>query len=256
MHIKGPETRKCPEEFQERLTRTCGTNQFGDPNFIIVWGQSQFLRMGNVWRDAMGTERVGYRDRYQCHGSPCWNIMRWKNPMEYGSPRMYYANTWMANVTQFHSETGRSSIEGMYITGEYPWRGRYEIVVPLMSKEMVDGKLVIDHFPLSHYLIDRVIPMILAFAALSREEQIVARTAAKAEEDRKENETVADMMMDNMPSYWGPVSYGRGGIRTGLIDQKMQMIEKVWNRMSKGGRRPVFSRGLAQGEKPPVVGFK
>ena len=70
MKAAGAETRKCPKEFQDRLTRMFGRNQFGSPNFIVVWGQSQFIRMGNVWRDRWGNERKGFRDIYQCHGSP------------------------------------------------------------------------------------------------------------------------------------------------------------------------------------------
>lgn len=234
-----PETRECPAEFQDRITRMFGTNQFGDPHFKIVWGQSQFIRMGNVWRDKQGNERVGYRDRYQCHGMPCWVIMRWKSPHEYGSPRTYYSQTF-------------DELTGLHMVGEYPWRGRYEIVQPLIRKEFVDGKLEVEHFPLSHYLIDTLIPLFLAFQEQSEEEKAAARAAVKAAQSKKETEDIADAMEARMPTFWGPTTYGSTGIRTSVLDKKMQLIQKVWDRLSKAGRKPKFNRGMAIGDRPIV----
>ena len=239
MHISGPETRQCPLEFQDRLTRMFGSNEFGDPHFKIVWGHSQFLRMGNIWRDKDGNERLGYRERYQSAG-PCWVIMRWKSPMEYGSPRTYYSQTF-------------DPFTGLHICGEYPWKGRYEPMQPLMDKEYVNGKLMVTHFPLSHYLIDTIIPMMMAFQRLSKEQQQAAKQAAHAAEEKAKTEHVADILEEGSPSFWGPVSFSRQGCRTSLLDRKMEQIGKVWDRMCRGGRRPKFSRGMAQGHKPAVL---
>lgn len=243
MHIKGAETRRCPAEFQDRLTRKFGRNQFGDPHFKIVWGQSQFIRMGNVWRDKAGNERVGYRERYQAAGAPCWVIMRWQAPIKYGSPTTYYSSTF-------------DSLTHLHMVGEYPWRGRYEIMYQLMFKDVVGGKLVISHLPLCHYLIDTIIPMVVAFQMLSAEEQFAARQAAKVAEDKKETENIAEAMAARMPQFWGPTVYGRSGLRTSILDSKMQQIQKVWDRLSRRGLRPVFNRGMAQGSKPSVADYK
>jgi hypothetical protein len=251
MSITG-ERRKCPAEFQDRLTRNFGKNQFGSPRFKIVWGQSQFIRLGNLWRDKNGRERVGYRDRYQAHGMPCWVIMRWQPPTKYGSPNIYYANSYMAAATHDDGEKQYDSPEGFYVTGEYPWRGRYEIVQALISKEMVDGKLVVTHFPLSHFLIDRLIPMMLAFERLTAEEQAVAKAATKAAEEKETTEFIADYMEESLPRWWGPVSYGGQGIRTSLLDRKMHQISQVWDHMSRRGLRQKFSLGMQQGNSPVV----
>ncbi len=250
------ERRKCPPEFQERLTRMFGKNQFGDPRFKIVWGQSQFIRMGNQWIDKIGNKRIGYRQRFQVHGMPCWVIMRWQPPIKYGSPAMYYANTYMAAARHELDGMSFDSAEGFYATGEYPWRGRYEIIQPLISKEIVDKKLVVTHFPLSHYLIDTLIPMMIAFERLSRIEQKLAKEVTKAAEEKAITESIADHMEENMPRWLGPVSYGGQGIRTSLLDRKMQQIQKVWDNMSRRGLRPVFNKGMAQGDRPPVGGYK
>lgn len=252
IHIKGPETRKCPKEVQDRLTRTFGRNQFGDPHFKIVWGQSQFIRMGNVWRDVHGNERAGYRDRYQVACMPCWVIMRWKSPIEYGSPRTYYMNTWLPAKTKESSESGVDSHEGYYVTAEYPWRGRYEVMQALISKRFEDGKLVITHFPLTHYLIDTLIPLMIAFQSLSRDQQLAARDEARRRKEEKDTEELAEKMMENLPRWYGPVSYNAQGCRTSLLDRKMQLIQRRWDLLAKHGLKPVFQKGLAQGNRPQV----
>lgn len=255
MSVKGAETRQCPPEFQARLTRMFGRNEFGEPHFKIVWGQSQFIRMGNVWRDKRGNERLGYRERYQCHAMPCWVIMRWHSPVEYGSPRAYYHNSYMTSEAKMDPETGEmlEAPKGFYVTGEYPYRGRYEIVQPLISKEFVGRKLVVTHFPLSHILIDKVIPLMVEYANLSQKQKADLRKANRAIEEQKQTEKIADLLEESMPRYWGPVSYGRQGIRTSLLDRKMEQIQKVWDRLSRGGRRPQFNRGMAVGNKPMIT---
>lgn len=243
MQITGPETRKCPEEYQARLTRMFGTNRFGEPNFKIVWNQSQFLRMGNVWRNERGEEVACYKDSYQGDGQPCWMIMKWMPPEHYGSPAKYYRE----NLDQK---------SGLYFTGEYPWKGRYEIMQSLISKDMIGGKLVITHFPLCHYMIDMIIPMILAWQTLSLEEQKAATQLAEQEKLKTENAEVAEKMMANLPTWINPVSYSRQGCRTSLLDRKMTLIQKAWDRLSRRGLRPIFAKGLAQGDRPKPIAYK
>ena len=265
MKAERHERRQCPPEFQDRLTRKFGVSQFGTPNFIIAWGQSTFLRMGNVWRDRWGNERRAYRDIYQCHGMPCWVIMRWKQPMHYGSPATYYRETW-------------DDFSQMHFLGEYPWRGRYEIVQPLMRQEMTEGKLVtewvpclnpqtlvmeqipvrkrvgqqliIHHMPLSHVLIDTIIPLIAKVQTLSQQELHAIREAGKLREHKEQVEEIADMMADTMPTYLGPVSYSRQGIRTSLLDRKVEAIEKAWKRELSGNKRTRFAKGFQVGNQP------
>jgi hypothetical protein len=266
MKVERHERRQCPAEFQDRLTRLFGRNQFGTPNFIIAWGQSTFLRMGNIWRDRFGNERKAYRDIYQCHGMPCWVIMRWKQPSVYGSPETYYQNTW-------------DDFSKMHFLGEYPWRGRYEIVQPLMRQEMTEGKiitewisslnphtgiietipvrkrvgqeLIVHHMTLSHILIDKIIPMIMKVQTLSQQELQAIRAANKLAEHKKEVEQIADAMAENMPSYFGPVSFSRQGCRTSLLDRKMEAIEKVWKRELAGKKR--FTKGFQIADRPIAV---
>jgi hypothetical protein len=234
MHI---ERRRCPVEFQDRLTRAFGISRFGSPNFRMVWGQSNLIRLGNLWRDKFGNERRGYRETYQSHCMPCWVIQRWRAPEEYGTPALYYIQNW-------------DPVSKLYTCGEYPWTGRYESLQPLFRHEFVNGKMVIEHFELSHILIDKIIPMMIAAQRLSAQEREAAMQAIKAAETKKETDEITDRMMSNLPSYYGPVSFARQGCRTSLLDKKMEAIQRQWNRLSWRGKRPNFDRGLFQGTKP------
>jgi hypothetical protein len=214
-----------------------GRNPFGGPLFKVVWGQSEFFKMGNVWRDKYGTERRGYRQRYLCHGVACWNILRWKPAKQYGTPELWYAQTW-------------DPVSKLFILGEYPWRGRYEVLYALNRREMVNGKLEIIAFPLTHLLIDKLLPLMLAVQRMSEEEKRAAREMVREAELKKENEEVAERMMDALPAWYGPVSFSRQGCHTSLLDKKMAAIQAAWNRLSRNGQRPRFQKGLFQARAP------
>jgi len=262
MYISGRETRQCPPQFQERLTRKFGRNQFGEPHFKIVWNQSQFIRLGREDKDKYGRRVHYYRDCYQGDANPCWMIMCWKPPSHYGSPETYYANTWIPLKTAGEDSAERAdgrgydSPEGFYVTAEYPYKGRYEIVVPLMHKEFVDNKLKIEHMPLSHYLIDVIIPLILAWQELTQEEKEAAQYAEAEAEAARENAELTERMMDSLPAWYGPVSFSRQGCRTSLLDQKMHAIQKHWDQLARNGLRPVFQTGLTQGDRPLVSRYR
>jgi len=238
--IVSKETRPCPKEFQDRVTRMFGTNLFGEPNFKIVWGSSEFHKMGSNWTDRFGNDRTGYRMKYFCPGGiACWNILRWKPAQAYGSPDLWYMKTWEPSSQ-------------MYILGEYPWKGRYEILQPLYSKEFVNNKLVIDAFPLSHILIDLIIPMMESAQKLTDEERRVVLLANRDAQHQADVAVMAERMMENMPAYVNPVSFTHQGIKTSLLARKEEAIRKQWDRLSRGGKRPSFkrSRGFFRGERP------
>lgn len=238
--IVGKETRQCPPEFQARLTRMFGKNPFGEPIFKIVWGSSVFHRMGNTWMDKDGTTRIGFRDKYLCPGGiPAWNILRWKSAREFGTPDLWYDRTW-------------DPVSHLYALGEYPWRGRYEVLQPLYSKEFVDGKLVIDPLPLTHILVDTIIPIMLRARQATAEERRAAVLYARQEQHRRDVAATEEIMMENLPAYYGPVSFTRQGIKTALITRKMDAIQKQWDKLTRRGRRPTFrqARGFFRGNAP------
>jgi hypothetical protein len=237
VRIVGPEQRQCPPEFQNRVTRMFGTNVFGDPLFKVAWGQSEFHKVGNRWRDSHGTERCGYRQRYLCDGAPCWNILRWRSAEHYGTPELWYFQTW-------------DEVSKTYALGEYPWRGRYDPLFALNRKEIINGELKVIPFPLSHVIIDVMIPLILETQRMTQQELRAAQELIKRRQEQAENTEIADRMMNELPAFYGAVSFSRQGIKTSLLDRKMAQIQAYWNRLSRTGQRPRFQKGFFQGSEP------
>jgi hypothetical protein len=243
LKIKGREQRRCPPEFQDRITRSFGRNRFGEPNFKIVWAQSEFMRMGNVWRDVHGNERHGYRDVYALSAQPCWVIMRWRPPEDFGTPDLYYYRTW-------------DDFSKLYITGEYPWKGRYVSLVSLHRKTFVNGNLIIDSFPLSHVLIDKLLPMMIAAKQMTYWERKAAQDLAMQRKNKQDNELAANLLEHHLPAFMGAVSYTHQGCKTSVLAKKEQQIQDFWNRMSHQGGAANYQKGFFQGTRPRVLNPK
>lgn len=215
-----------------------GINQFGDPNYKIVWAQNQFHLQGGPYFTEQGLERVGYRYRYQATPYPCWQIMRWKQPREYGVPKLWYSNTYVIEWD-------------IHMLGGYPWRGRYEVLYQLFRKDFVNNELKIIALPLSHVLIDKIIPLMIEAQNLSKLERLAAQKLAREYEHRQQVNEISDRMMNDLPSFYGPVSFSNQGVRTNLLDRMMTKLQKRWDAALAGKKRvPKFTRGMFQGTQP------
>ena len=228
------EPRQCPKEFQDRITRKFGKTPFGDPIFRLMWGQSVTIRMGCEWTDEHGFTHRGYQEKLAQFGMPCWVLQRWRSAKEYGTPTLYYQQTW-------------NPMTRLFDTGEYPWKGRHETLQPLYHKSFERGKLIIEHMPLDSILIDRMIPLMLKAQQMSYWEKKVAQDLAKKQEHDAEVATIADALEDAHHAWLGPVSFSRQGCRTSWLDKKMTEIERTWNRM-KAHKRD-WRKGFFQGRK-------
>jgi hypothetical protein len=231
------ERRVCPPEFQERLTRMFGLNEFGDPLYRIMWAQNSFHLLGGPYFAENGWERIGYREKYLATPYPCWQIERWMAPVKYGSPRMWYGTNYVPEWE-------------ISIMGPYPWRGRYEVLYQLFRKQFAGRELKIIILPLSHTLIDKVIPCLIEAQKLSDAERVIAQKAAKEYEDRQLVNEIADRMANDSPWY-GPVSFAKQGIRTNLLDRMMEKVQKRWSNILAGYTAPPpYQRGMFQGNRP------
>lgn len=217
-----------------------GRNKFGDPNYRIAWAQTEVQRMGFTRFTDRDLEKSGYQERYKGSPTPCWMILRWKDPINYGSPALFYQNTYVDSWD-------------VYFMGEYPWKGRYEILYMMCSKEFKDGKLIITALPLNHTFIDKIIPLLIESQYLTDHERKAAKQLAKEFEHKKEVNEIAERMMHDLPAWYGPVSYAHQGCRTSVLDLMMQKIQSKWDQLSRGGR-PIFQKSIFQGRRPLVIG--
>lgn len=193
--------------------------------FRIRWGQTDVMQVAN------GDGR-GYIDFLTGFGQPCWIIQQWEPPEKFGMPATYYRRN--------REETG------LCMTGEYPHRGRYKTLQPLMLKRFdeTNNQLVFETLPLDWEIIERVVPVLIQALGASEEEVERAYQQQQADDNAELIEKIADELYDRLPTFYGPTSYADQAVRTSVIQRKMDQIEKVWKQQSKE-HRPM--RGFYQG---------
>jgi hypothetical protein len=180
------ERRHCPEAFQDLLTRHVGLSPWGDPLFLIAWGQSYFYTAGGIWPRPQGDGYFGYRklplsnSSFSGRGLPCWMILEWHPPEHYDTPGMYYFQN-------------RDELTGLQILGEYPYTGRYEIAYRLQSAEFRNGRMEVQYYHLDGWLLDMLIPAILEGQKMDMKARL-----RKLREREEQEEAAADKRMDDM----------------------------------------------------------
>jgi hypothetical protein len=236
---------QCPEEFQDRLNEIGGFNRYDKPNFIIRWaagGEPECtFRSGGAWHVEGQPSYTGYRDILIGGGAPCWMLMQWDDAVYYGTPESFY-------IGNYDEESGLQDL------GEYPYQGKYKVLYNLSWRDMSSGKLRIEPMPLNSYLIDTVVPIIMAAKEIAWEKTKAAMQTQKEKDDKADLDMIEDVMRDSSLAFKGPVSYARQGCRTSIIDKKVEEMTRHWNRMVTNAK--ALGRGLSSheaGTHGPIV---
>lgn len=219
------EQHTVPEWFREAVALAGGKNRFADPNVRVVWSQSP---------EALIVIDGKLRPEYE--GVPCWLLQSWDAPEVYGSPEMWFRDN-------KDPQTGRQ------LFGDFPWKGRYRTLQPLILREVVNGKLVVESLPLSSFILNVMIPLIRQAADVSVEKQ---RAAMKELEDRKGAEQearIADALQNAMPAFDGAAFSARTGYCTTTLQRKVYQIEqnmqsalRLYAKLGKGAFAPPAPR--------------
>jgi hypothetical protein len=168
------ERRICPQIFQDRLTRAVGTNQYGEPLFLIVWGQSRTYTAGGVWSH---DHFLGYRQLMLSNsspsgkGQPCWMILEWHPASDYNTDAVYYFEN-------------RDEATGLQTLGEYPYKGRYEVAFKLVSQEVRNGRMQINYYHLDGMVLDILIPAIVEAQRMTAKQRLQAIREMQEREDK------------------------------------------------------------------------
>lgn len=227
--------REChipPPDFQDWLTRLGGVNRYDQPNFRLIWaqygGDGGTFRAGGTW-SVNETTFTGYRDLLLGSGEPCWTLLQWHDASEYGSPESYYLQNY-------------DEASGLQTLGEYPYSGRYEVLYNLRWHERIDDRLEFFTLPLNYRTFELIIPIVLAAKDVSYEKRREAAAEAKRREDEAQTAEIERHLHDRAAPFTGAVSFGRQGIRSTVIDQKMLDISRAWNQAAANAR--TFRKGL------------
>lgn len=238
MTAKKQEYEMTPEDFQEALTSIGGVNVFDEPNFIVTWamgGSDESLyRAGGEW----SVEEAyfhGYRDLLKGSGEACWTLQQWHAPIEYGVPESYY----VVNLDPAGS--------GLQILGEYPYSGRYEVLYNMRWYEHDGETLKFHMMPLSDYILNTIVPIILDAQEISIEKQRLAVADFYDQQEKARHRSqvaeVEQHMRDAaLPFRGNAVSYTRQGIRNKAIDEKVLSMTRRWNELQKVASK--FKKGF------------
>lgn len=215
-----------PEAFQERLTDLGGINKFDEPIFRLWWGPYAYgdgsFTAGGAW-SVDEAAYTGYRKVLRASGSPCFCLGMWHDALEYGTPERYY-------VENYDDSTGLS------VLGEYPYSGRVELMYELRWHEKIGDRMEFHTMPLTSWVFDMVVPIIMKAKEVSAEKRIAAfLDARKKDEDEKTVQIERHLRANALP-FTDTVSYTRQGIRSTVIDAKMRTMNAYWNEMSNAAR--------------------
>lgn len=230
--IPGREHRVPPREYVQHINKIGGMNRFGDPNFKIVWGQSEMMK---VW----GTDANGKKGQHiisKCGDVPAWFILVWKPPECYGTPELWYALTW-------DWETDAPTI------GEFPWRGEYELApFNLFSRRVEANYMHIDALELSHWLLDLLIPNLMKEIDVTYTQRKTAIQNRILAERTKANKLAMDAYMDA-----GPAFHGAAGTHESNRERWAQRVKEKQANMRISRDQIVQKMGLGHMQRKKIL---
>lgn len=186
-YVVGPERRRCPIEYQRHVNAIGGLNRFGEPNFRIVWGESEFTVVRG--RDEHGAEGAHTISTYG--NVPAWFIEVWKPPECFGTAEFWYAVGW-------DWELDTSTL------GEYPWRGLYwPTSFNLFVRRFEGNRMIIDAMPMTHWIIDLIIPNLLKAQEETYQQKKIAIQNRMVAEKQAAAKVAFDAYLDSGPAFGG-----------------------------------------------------
>ena len=222
--------KKCPEHFQGRITMAGGINRYGNPNFKLVWAQTEIMWQGGHWNNDEGSF-TGYRKVLKGDGLPHWMLLQFCEAGKSLDMPFFPAEgpiSWRMNT--ICPETG------LQVLGEFPYRGSYQIAMNLITKNFVNGELIIDVLPLTSKIINIMIPIIKTAKKVSLKSKIQAMKDEAEKIKEEERQMILDMRNDIKinPNKFLP-----------WLEDKERKLEAAAGRL-----KPFAHQGFFQSNKP------
>ena len=120
------ERRSTPQWLDDRITSKGGLNQYGQPNFRVIWGGNRTYLVGGMFNEVLTVKDDEGRERSVVTRMPLmktllkyhpfrWHLERWRGPEFYGDSEEWYRNSWDEEAK-------------LHVMGDYPAQGDYEHV--------------------------------------------------------------------------------------------------------------------------------
>lgn len=230
--IPGMERRYPAREYVEHINNIGGFNRFGGPNFKITWGQNETDLVYGT--DANG--RTGQHIILKHGGIPAWFIDCWKPPECFGSPELWYALSW-------DWETDKPQI------GDYPWQGLY-MPAPfnLFVKRVQNNVLSFDAMPLTHWLIELLIPNLMKEKETTYQQRKNAVENRMLAERQRAAKIAFDCYLDAQPAFGG-----KAGTHESNRERWMQRIKEKQAGMKISRDQIVAKMGLGHMQRKHII---
>lgn len=204
------EKREVPEWITHRVNRVGGMNQFGRPNFRVIWGGNRTHRVGGKFKrvlysksDIIGqpeiavvTEVAEIRTLLKYHPFR-WHLEKWLGPESYGTREEWYEQTFDPECN-FHTQ------------GDYPVEGDYEHVFYLgqcshMKPEDTEWCALCkacsgEYIPLeeNYHILELQIRALQMSAGVSKKDEQVALFLREDQKRQERNKRVSARVMEAM----------------------------------------------------------
>ncbi len=176
----------APKHYRDALLLAGGTNPYGEPAFILQWGETP------VRRRMVSDEYVAHRR------IACWMLCEWRPASDYP-------------VTSWPDEI------------PYPSSGRYEIVQPFRED---GEAVRLDTPGLNPSVLRMMVWVVKRHRGDSCRKNLDALKESREKETKAQRERIADCLQSAMPRFHGPVSFrGQRNTRS-AVQQKAEQIER------------------------------
>lgn len=221
--------REAPGWFQEELASVGGTNRYGDPVFQLVWSTEPRTVVGGRFADGF----TGYRRKGAVPGTPCWALMMWEGPETYGSPEFW-------NIQYRDPDTGLLEM------GAFPRFGRHRLLRRLEHRELVQSqisemvstpfgpgmkevqrrKIVMHPVEPSGFILDLMVPMLLAWKRLAPAQKLEAVMEKKRLQEKETMRMTKDALHASKIRRGSQLVQKRAEYIERGIDEAMRMAAK------------------------------
>jgi hypothetical protein len=196
---------ETPKNYEEFLKKKGGTNLFGEPRFILIWGKSPLYRLG-----IPETFIAPYLD--------AWCLAEWKPAETFGSPE-----TWDSNFWKY----------------PYPNRGLY---IPIQVFKEQNKPVMLDSESLNPKVLELFLWVIMNYENDSLMKRKTFLKNEREQAEAKKNQQLIDQIEDGAPAFIDACSFSGQLNVNSVIKQKMEQIERnlgpildVSSRFPRGG---------------------
>ena len=194
---------ETPKKYSEFLLKYGGKNIYGEPNFLLQWGLN-------------AVRRYAVPDQFLAPYLNAWCLAEWAPPEEFGDADDWSESAW----------------------GPFPSRGGY---VPRQVFKQDNEPVMLE----SEYLNLEVLKLFLHVWLTHKHDSLMKRAQFLRDEHLKveadNRRQLIDRIEDGAPAFADAASF-RGQLNVNsVVRQKMEQLEKNWERLADTARR--FPRG-------------